>query len=150
MEIKEVIEILSTTLIWEVISEKVENLNQLPIMLGDSRYIENKDTTISQITRCEVLDSESLEIIGFTNYDESIFVVFEMPFVLSAWNESKQLLRITATVTGKYSVPDSKKYDWDNIDFENMGKKELLEYKELVDILEINYQFVECDDISVL
>jgi len=33
---------------------------------------------------------------------------------------------------------------------QNMGKEELLAKDELVDILELNYADVECDDVSIL
>lgn len=70
-----------------------------------------------------------------------------MPFSLSAWNEEEQLLRITATVTGKCKIPDIGRYDWDSMELEYMEKEELLANQGLVDILELKYAWVECDDV---
>lgn len=143
-------EVLSETLLWEVISENVENVNQLPIMLQDINYLENKNSVIAIIDECEVLISDSFDIIKSETHGENILISFEMPFVMSAWSTTKQHLRITATATGKCMIPSIEIYDWDSIDFESMRKEELLENQNLVDILELNYAWVECDDVSIL
>lgn len=150
MDREQLVEILSTTLLQEVISANIEKINQLPVMLQDIGYIKDKVNVILQITECEVSDSEPLDIINFTQHGESLLINFEMPFILSAWTGKEQLLRITANATGKCIVPDIAKYDWASIDVENMGKEELLAKNELVDILELNYTDVECDDVSIL
>lgn len=150
MDREQLVEILSTTLLQEVVSANIEKVNQLPAMLQDIGYIEDKVNVILQITESDVFDSEPLDIINFTQHGESLLITFEMPFILSAWTGKEQLLRITATATGKCIVPDIAKYDWASIDVENMGKEELLAKNELVDILELNYTDVECDDVSIL
>ncbi len=149
MDRGQLIDTLSTTLLWEVVSANIEKIDQLPIMLRDIGYVEDIDNVIAQITECEVFNSEPLEIISFDKNEESILITFEMQFVLSAWSGRKQLLRITAAATGKCRIPDIGKYDWESIDFEDLDKKELLSYEGLVDILELNYPSSECDDVSM-
>lgn len=150
MDRRQLVDTLSTTLLWEVASANIEKINQLPIMLKDIGYVEDIDNIIAKITECEVFDSEPLKIINFDKYEESILITFEMQFVLSAWSGRKQLLRITAAAMGKCRIPDIGRYDWESIDFEDMGKKELLSYEGLVDILELNYPSAECDDVSIV
>ena len=64
-----------------------------------------------------------------------------MSFLLSAWHDKKSLLRITAAVSGKCSVPDVNVFDWENRDAEEAG---------IVNVLELNYVDVECDDMRVV
>jgi hypothetical protein len=149
MDRGQLVDALSTNLLWEVVCAYVENINQLPIILKDIAYVEDIDNVIAQITKCEVLDSEHLEIKDFWKLEESILISFEMQFVLSVWSRSRQLLRITAVANGKCRIPDIGKYDWKSIDFEDMDKEELLSYEGLVDILELNYPIAECDDVSM-
>lgn len=141
---------LATTLLWDLISLKVEEKNQIPIMLKEVYYLEEKDNLMTQIKKCEVIDSEPLEIIDFIIDGEKILVEFEMPFILSAWSEKKQLLRITATLIGKCTLSGNTLFNWNNIDIESLGKYDWLENQKLVKILEINYTDVECEDISIL
>lgn len=149
MDRSQLVDTLSTTLLWEVVSAHVEKIDQLPIILKDIGYLEDIDNVIAQITTCEVFESEPLEIIDFETNEESILISFEMQFVLSAWNGSRQLLRITASAKGKCRIPDIGKYDWGSVDFEDMGKEELLSHEGLVNILELIYPDAECDDVSM-
>lgn len=149
MNREELVEILSP-LLWEVVSLRVEQLDQLPIMLKDIGYLDDKDSMISEVTHCEIFVSDEFNVEGFVVKNNNILVTYEMPFVLSAWSERTQLLRITGTALGVCSVPDIEHYDWSNKDFGEMRKGELLEYQSLVDILECKCDYVECDDVSFL
>jgi hypothetical protein len=150
MNRRQLVDTLSTTLLWEVVCANIEKVNQLPIILKDIGYVEDIDNVIKEITQCEVFDSEPLEVINFDKHEESILITFEMSFTLSTWIGQQQLLRITAVVMGKCRIPDIREYEWESIDFESMGKKELLSYEGLVHILELNYSSAECDDVSML
>lgn len=149
MNKEQLIDILSETLLWEVVAANVEQVDQLPNMLQNISYIANKEHIISKITECEVLDSD-FHILRFIKDGESILITFEISFLLSVWNQKKQLLRITAAASGKCRIPDIGNYDWDSVDFESMDRLELLANGELVDILELNYTDVEADDVSFL
>lgn len=141
---------LATTLLWDVISLKVEQKNQIPIMLKEVYYLEEKDNLMTQIKKCEVIDSDPLEIIDFIIDGEKILVEFEMQFILSVWSEKKQLLRITAISIGKCTLPGNTLCNWENIDIESLGKDGWIENQNLVKVLEINYTDVECEYISIL
>lgn len=146
----ELVETFATSLLWEVVSSHVEQLNELPKMIGDIGYLKDVDGIISETTGCEIFDSESFDIIKFSAEDGKIIVNFEMPFIMSTWNNEKQLLRITSTATGTCAIPDINKFNWKNYDFDEMRKDELLAMQHIVEVLELEYCDSECDDVSIL
>ena len=149
MDREQLINILSESLLWEVVAANVEKVDQIPIMLQNIDYIESIDDVISKITECEVLDSD-FHIFSFAKDEESILISFEITFLLSVWNQDQQLLKITATAIGKCRIPDIENYDWGSVDFEDMNRKELLAKGELVDIFELMYSDIEADDICII
>lgn len=147
MNREQLLENLSETLLWEVISAKVEEVNQLPVMLKDIGYIDGKDEMIPTITRCEILDSEPFGVTDFSVDGDRICIHFEMPFVLTAWKNKDEIWRITSAAAGTCSVPDIETLNWEEIKFEDMNRIELLERKNLVEISELNYVETECEDV---
>lgn len=142
--IQKLIKNVSETLLWEIVSADVENTTHLPTMLDGIGYINHE--LINQITRCEIMDLISFDVIDAEAADEKIYISFSMPFILTAWDNSTQLLRISAVAEGTCSIPGINEYDWDSKDFYAMGKQELLSYRNLVEIEELCYSEVECDE----
>lgn len=105
---------------------------------------------ISQITECEIFDSDYFEVTSYEVQGKRILLKFDMPFLLSAWNGDKALFRITAAAYGTCAIPDIGEYNWDELKTENMGSMGLLANSNLVDILSLNYSDEECDDVSFL
>ena len=124
----------------------VENINQLPEMLKDIGYVDAIEARIAQITECEIFDSEPLEIKKFHVENGKIVMSFEWDFLLSAWSKGEPQFRITATAIGKCAVPDMDQYDWERQEIEKIDTRE----QNIVDLLELEYSFVECDDVSIL
>lgn len=149
MEIQELLDVLSETFLWEVVSAHIEQTRFLPDMLLDIGYLENKDEIIQRVDRMEILDSEPLEI--FSSYADNgrISFGFEMPFILIAKSGKEQLLRITAITAGRCSIPDENAFDWSAFDWDDMNKQELLVHKDLAEFSELRFEDVECDDPSV-
>ncbi|GLC83338.1 hypothetical protein [Lacrimispora brassicae] len=148
MDREELINMLSTTLLWEVISARIEELDQIPMILRNIGHITPDE--IAKINKSEILDSESFDVIRFEKLTEKILITFEMPFILSLWSDKEQIFRVTAIASGKCMIPDIEKYDWKSREFENMDKEGLLLNKELVDLLELNYPNVEYDDVNAI
>lgn len=149
MEIQELLDRLSETFLWESISAHIEQTRFLPDMLLNVGYIENKDEITQKVDRLEILDSEPLEIFDYSADNGRISFGFVMPFILIAKNGKEQLLRITATAAGKCSIPDENAFDWNAFDWEDMNKPELLAHKDLAELLQLRFEEVECDDLSV-
>lgn len=148
MDNEQLIELLSETLLFEVIAAKVEEVDQLPVMLQNIGYIEELENVLSKITFCEAFESD-LDIIHFNQEGESILITYQLTFLLSAWHHNQQLLRITASATGTCQIPGIESYDWKSVDFEGMNKKELLANRGLVNIVELDYSDVEADGVNL-
>lgn len=149
MNAQNLLERISETLLWEVVSSCVEQCEQLPVMLNDIDYLEDKSGIIAKAVRCEITESDSFDTFDCTDYVDSLYVSFEMPFVLSVRSaESKPLVKVTATATGQCFMHDCQSPFWQNTDFDDMNKQELLSYKHLVNVTELRYSNVECDDLT--
>lgn len=149
METQELLDGLSETFLWEIVSAYIEHPRFLPDMLRNVGYIENKDEIIQKVDDIEVMDSEELEIFDSSAENGRISFGFEMPFVLIAKSGEEQLLRITATAAGQCLIPDENAFDWSAFDWEDMDKPELLSHKDLAEFSEMRFEEVECDDLSV-
>lgn len=150
MGTQELLDSLSETFLWEIVSAYIEQARFLPDMLSDVGYLDNKDEVIQKVDGMEILDSEPLEISDINADNGRISFGFEMPFVLIAKSGKEQLLRITATAAGKCSIPDENAFDWSAYDWDDMNKTELLEHKDLAKFSELRFEYVECDDLSVV
>lgn len=149
METQELLDELSETFLWEIVSAYIEQPRFLPDMLRNVGYIENKDEITQKVDDMEIMDSEEPEIFDSNTENGRISFGFEMPFVLNVRCEKEPLLRITATAVGQCSIPDESDFDWNAFDWEDMDKPELLSHKDLAEFSEMSFEDVECDDLSV-
>lgn len=149
MDRKQLIDVLAITLLWEGISSYVEEPPQLCRMLKKIHYQEDIKPFLERVTRCEVLDSEPLEIVTVEEQGEYLLLSFEMPFLLSVWIGKKQVLRVTAEAFGTVSVPDVDTYDWQSETFEALNKQELLVKRNLLKLVTLSYKNIECDHVLV-
>ncbi|MBD5113473.1 MAG: hypothetical protein HDT42_13215 [Ruminococcaceae bacterium] len=149
METQELLDGLSETFLWEIVSAYIEHPRFLPDMLRNVGYIENKDEIIQKVDDMEIMDSEEPEIFDSNTENGRISFGFEMPFVMIAKSGEEQLLRITTTASGQCSIPDENAFDWSAFDWEDMDKPELLSHKDLAEFSEMRFEEVECDDLSV-
>ena len=145
--IDEVLPIIADTLLVELISERAEKLEYLPVILQDINYLEDKEAVIASATECEMFDTQELEMIEVAQEENAVRVAYEMPCILSVWKDEIQLLRITTAVTGVCVISGISEVAWDEIDFESMDHNELLGYKGLVDMKELSFVQTECDDV---
>ena len=149
-EKKQLLDRLSQTLLCESICEDIEKIDQLPIMLKQIDYVEDKSDVIKSAVECEIFHADSLRIICSQEDRNQIYIFFEMPFILSVWSEESSLLRIQAIAKGRCSIPNIEQYHWENIDFDFMNKKEILQYKKLVNMIKLYYSDIECDDMRII
>lgn len=150
MSAQELIESISETFLWEVVSAHIEQPRFLPEMLANIGYLDNKDEMINKVDGMEIMDSEPLEILYSVAENGRISFGFEMPFVLIAKSGREQLLRITAVAAGKCSIPDENAFDWSAFDWDDMNKQELLAHKDLAEFLQLNFEDAECDDLTAV
>lgn len=150
MGTQELLDGLSETFLWEVVSAHIEQPRFLPEMLQNVGYLDNKGEIIQRVDGMEIMDSEPLEILYNVTENGRISFGFEMPFVLIAKSGKEQLLRITATAAGKCSIPDENAFDWNAFDWDDMNKQELLAHKDLAEFPQLNFEDAECDDLTVV
>lgn len=150
MSAQELIESISETFLWEVVSAHIEQPRFLSEILVNIGYLGNKDEIIKKVDGMEIMDSEPLEILYSVAENGRISFGFEMPFVLIAKSGREQLLRITAIAAGKCSIPDESAFDWSAFDWDDMNKQELLAHKYIVEFSLLNFEDAECDDLTVV
>lgn len=135
---------IAETLLWDNVSAYVEKLDELKRMLEKISSV--KEEVLQKINCCEVLDTEEFCILTVNRVDDSIQIEFEMPFILYCWKDKQHLLCVTAVAKGKCTIPDESKFDYKNVDFSGMNKKELLAYGKIVKIHDVAYQAVEVEE----
>lgn len=150
MSAQELIESISETFLWEVVSAHIEQPRFLSEMLSGVGYLDNKDEIIQRVDGMEIMDSEPLLILYSVAENGRISFGFEMPFVLIAKSGREQLLRITAIAAGKCSIPDENAFDWNAFDWDDMNKQELLAHKDLAEYSLLNFEDAECDDLTAV
>lgn len=150
MSAQELIESISETFLWEVVSAYIEQPRFLPEMLRDIGYLGDKDEIIKKVDGMEILDSETFDILYNVTENGRIAFGFEMPFVLVAKSGREQLLRITAVAAGMCSIPDENAFNWGAFDWDDMNRPELLAHKDLAEFSLLNFEDVECDDLTAV
>ena len=150
MEREEFVNVLAESLIWEVIGAYVEQCDQLPIMLQEINYLEDKDGFIHRANHCAITVADEFNVMRYSVDKDKILIEFDFPFFMSVFSDENALISITACAEGSCKVADINAFDWSQMDFEDMDKQELLSYKDLVESIELHYVQVECDDVSFL
>ncbi|MHC5217769.1 hypothetical protein ACYSNR_14000 [Enterococcus sp. LJL128] len=147
MERKMLIELLSETLLWETVSLHAEELERVKPLLKTLEYVDQKKA--AAVNRSEVFHTDSFEVKSWGVEGTKLIMDFEMPFVLSLWQEEECLFRLSASAAGSCMIPDVGSWDWSKLDWESLDKLEMLKHAHLVDITGMRYTNVECDDISL-
>lgn len=139
------LEIFAESLLWSAITEHVEDVAQLPVMLETITYIDDLQHVISTIKRCEVSDSPSFLIRRYTSVADKAVFDFEMPCTLMAWDDRNALLRITTMVRGQCQAlhRDIAEHNW-----QDMNNHRLLMHCGLVTINRLEYLTTECDNLQ--
>ncbi|WP_241669959.1 hypothetical protein [Bacillus cereus] len=71
---QEKIDILAETLLLEVITQKVEMIEQLPIMLKGIDYLNGWAEVISKTTECEIFESDAPSVMNFFTVGEKVLI----------------------------------------------------------------------------
>lgn len=130
------------TLLWEIMSNQVEKVDVAKQLLTNINYIEQGK--VDQISKCTMLDSDYFEITSINNKENKIYVDFEMPFIIDAWNqEEEHLFHILGCVNGQCAIPDESEFDYAAYDFDSMNKTELLSHASMVELIQMDYSDIE-------
>lgn len=97
---------LAEDVLWDEVSDYVEPVEEFKKMVKNISYIERDK--VNEVKWCEVFDTEEIIVLDSKEQDEKVEIYFEMPFILSAWNDETQLFRVTACVTGKAELEEEE------------------------------------------
>lgn len=145
--LKILIEEVSETLLWENASHLVETIQEIQKMVAEIGYINDLNQLLVSINRVEILESEDFIVSHIQKIDASVYLDFDMPFILTASIDDKQILRITANAHGSCMLLNIENNIWGNTAWTTMGKAELLSHKQLIKFTELSYSDCECDDV---
>lgn len=135
------------TFLLECVGDRVEEPSEVPRMLKDIAYLDNKDELISKITECEILDVDDYEIKNYSVVTDNIKIEYEMSFILQVYADADAFWRIQGTAQCVFSIPGPEAYDWSIFQNDNMNKQQLLAHKDLLNFESFTYDFIECDTI---
>lgn len=134
--------------LYECVSDKIETVSELPEMLKEIGYLENKQELMDKITWCEVLDAENTSAEDGSVSENRIYFHYELDFILQTFIDSQFLWRVQGCAQFELSIPDSSRVDWTVFDAPNSNFSEQYEkHKELVIFHNIVYTEIECDTI---
>ena len=114
----------------DIVCEKIEQVSELPEMLKNIGYLDNKETLIEQTTACEILDISDSVITDQRVSENKVLIDCEIDFILQTFIDHKIVWRVQAAAKVRLSAPEDEIFD-----------------PGLVDIQSIEYIDVECDDL---
>lgn len=109
---------LAEDVLWDEVSDYVEPVEEFQKMVKNIFYIDRDK--VNEVKWCEVFDTEEIIVLASKEHEDKVEIEFEMPFILSAWNDETQLFRVTACVHGKAELTQ-----------EEVAKLEGLEYTDV-------------------
>lgn len=131
----------------ECVCDKIEKLSELPEMLSDIGYLDNKQELILKTTRCEILDTDDAFIENYFVSGSEIHIQYELVFILQTFIDSESVWRIQGSMQSELTLPDTASVDWSV--FEPQNNTPFFEkfniYKEFVHFQNIVYKNIECD-----
>ena len=124
------------------VGDKIENVSEIPKMLGNISYLDNKDNLISQTTKCEILDTEDYHILKYSINNGFINVIFNMSFIIQTFVNYEYIWRIQCMAEAEIIIKNNT-----IIDFNEFNPDDYRKYKDLIEINNIKYYDAECDTL---
>ncbi|MDE6566292.1 MAG: hypothetical protein K2K70_00995 [Lachnospiraceae bacterium] len=148
-------ELLNDTLdefLLECVSKKIEEVSELPKMLKDITYLDDKQKLLDQTTKCEMLDVDDYSILNYSLSENEIHIQYDIAFVLQSFIDSEYVWRVQGAAQVEFSIPDTSKVDWSVFesrdDNNNVFWERYEKYKEYVQFQNIIYEEIECDTLD--
>lgn len=145
---EELINDILSDFLWEVVGNKTEEVKNLPQMLKDISYLDDKEDIIAKTTECEIQTSDNFDIINSYEKNECIVIECEMDFIMHTFIEEENIWSITGVTKCEISIPGIEGYDWE-IFKTDAEKDDLLSHKDIVNFINISFDWVECDCMSL-
>ena len=132
----------------ECVSDKIEDVSELPKMLKDIGYIDDKQTLTAKTTRCEILDIDDAFVKNYFVSGNKIHIQYELAFILQTFVDSDFIWRVQGCAQSELSIPDADSADWSVFAAQNFFEH-YENYRKLVQFQNIVYTEVECDTLYV-
>lgn len=144
----ELIDIIGEGLLWDIVGNYAEtHLEILKEALRPLGYIEYED--IDKITFAEVRESDEFIVSNFSTKEGVLTIEYEMPAgILAKNNDSSVCFHVTTWCTGQVEIPDIDSYNWNEVEFDKLGRLEILSYSHLVKMIRLFYEDTEVDDLN--
>lgn len=132
----------------EYVSDKIEDVSELPEMLKEIAYLDNKQELIAQTTACEILDVDTAFVENYSLSENEIQIQYSMTFILQTFIDSRFIWRVQGGAQAALSIPNAGLEEWSVFDEQNSNFfREYEKHKESVRFQNIVYTDVECDTL---
>lgn len=134
----------------ECVCNKIEDVSELPKMLKNIGYLDNKQELIAKTTKCEILDGDDAFVENYFVSGNEIHIQYKLNFILQTFIDSEIIWRVQGCAQLELSIPDTNLADWSVFDTQDSDFFEHYEkYKESVHFQNIVYEEIECDTLCV-
>lgn len=146
MDIEELLNDTLEEYLMEVVGDKVEDVAELPNMLKDISYLDNKEELIAKTDYCEILEPGDAEVEDCEEDDGDIHLTYVFDYIMQTFIKDDFIWRIQGTIRAELTITDADSVDWSEFedgDFDALYDK----FKELVRFDKVKYDFIECDTL---
>ena len=70
---------IAEEILWDKVSNYIERVVEFQKMIANISYIDHK--VADEVERCEIFDSEEINVISFEDCGKKIFIEFGMPLL---------------------------------------------------------------------
>lgn len=133
----------------ECVSDKIEDVSELPKMLKDIAYLDSKQELIDKITKSEILDVEDSSVENYFLSGNEIHIRYNMVFILQTFIDSEFIWRVQGCAHAELSIPDTDLADWSVFDTQNNFFEQYEKLKGLVRFQNVVYTETECDTLYI-
>lgn len=131
----------------QCVSDKIEELPELPVILKDIEYLDNKEALISQTTCCEILDTENAAIEHYEKNCREIHIQYGLNFILQTLIHDEFTWRVQGYAQAEFTIPASRTIDWSVFAVSTNFWTQYEKHKRLVRFQRVTYVDVECDSL---
>lgn len=133
----------------ECVSDKIEDVSELPKMLKDIAYLDSKQELIDKITKCEILDVEDSFVENYFLSGNEMHIRYNIVFILQTFIDSEFIWRVQGCARAELSIPDTDLADWSVFDTQNNFFEQYEKHKEQVRFQNVVYTETECDTLYI-
>ncbi len=138
----------------ECVCDKIEDVSELPKMLKDIGYLDNKQELIQKTTICEILDGEDAFVENYEVAENEVHIQYTIRFILQTFIDSEFIWSVQGCAQAELSIPEAVLNDINDImeddDFDEQIEKYEDILEESVSFQNTVYTEVECDTLYLL